>query len=198
MKINKEGLELIKKYEGCRLTAYKDAVGIPTIGYGHISGVSMGMHITQAEADKMLENDIHRFEMYVDELKLNLNINQYSALVSFAFNVGYKNLHQLCDGRTIKQIADHIQLYNKAGGKVLQGLVNRRKAEYNLFMKPVSSLNQSETTGTVSKVNEEELNNALKVIAKAVINDYFGSGEKRKENIYKSVQNEVNKILKGR
>lgn len=148
MKINREGLELIKSFEGCRFEAYDDlqpklkitdasqVKGTLTIGYGHISGVYVGQTITQAEADNLLKSDLTRFEKSVsDTVKIPLNENQFSALVSFAYNCGVGNLKKLVANRNASQIADAILLYNKSKGQVLKGLVRRREAERNLFLK---------------------------------------------------------------
>ena len=133
MKTSDAGIKLIKSFEGCRLTAYADSVGVLTIGYGHTSGVKAGMKITQAQADEFLRKDVEKFEKAVNALDRAFNQCQFDALVSFAFNCGAKNLKTLCANRTAEQIADAFLLYNKAGGKVLAGLTRRRKAEKALF-----------------------------------------------------------------
>ena len=143
-KIGESGLRLIKQFEGCRLTAYKCAAGVWTIGYGHTSGVHKGMKITQAQADAYLVADCQKFTNYVDDpayvpITASLNDNQRDALISFAFNCGQGNLKKLCKGRTIEQIAAAIPKYNKAEGKVLAGLTRRRAAEVELFNSPVLS-----------------------------------------------------------
>lgn len=139
MRIDEKGLNLIKKFEGCKLSAYKDSVGVLTIGYGHTGkDVETKMTITQDEADELLKKDIHRFEIHVSEYrkKYKWTQNEFNALVSFAFNIG--SIDQLTrNGKRNKgQIADAILLYTKAGGKTLSGLVKRRKAEYELFCTP--------------------------------------------------------------
>lgn len=137
MKTSQTGIDLIKSFEGCRLTAYKDAVGVWTIGYGHTNGVKEGQKITQAQAEDFLKADLAKFEKAVDALNMGFNQNQFDALVSFAFNCGAGNLNKLCKGRTKAEIASKMLLYNKAGGKVLAGLTRRRKAENELYNKPV-------------------------------------------------------------
>lgn len=139
MEINNAGLQLIKNFEGCILHSYKDCVGVLTIGYGHTQGVKEGQVITQAQAEGMLRNDLKVYEREVTQAtsNLNLNINQFSALVSFHYNTGCINT--LVANRNKEQIANAILLYNKAGGKVLEGLVKRRKAEQQLFLTPVTS-----------------------------------------------------------
>ena len=126
MKVSDDGIALIKKYEGCRLTAYK---ALPsetyyTIGYGHYGAdVKPDMVITQAYAEALLRLDLDRFCGYVD------------ALVSFAYNCGAGNLKKLVSNRSNAEIANAILLYRKAGGKVLSGLVKRRQDERALFLK---------------------------------------------------------------
>ena len=139
MKINKRGLDLIKKYEGCRLTAYKCPAGVLTIGYGHTDGVKAGDTITQAQADLYLQTDVTNYENLVNEYNRNYNYkfnrNQFSALVSFAFNCGAGNLAMLLqNGKRDKQtIAQKMLLYCNANGKPLKGLQDRRKAEQDLY-----------------------------------------------------------------
>lgn len=143
LSISNNGLALIKKFEGCRLTAYQDSIGIPTIGFGHTDGVKMGQTITQTQADAFLKADCACAEKSVNSYsKYNWNQNQFDALVSFTFNCGSGNLKTLLNNgqRTIEEISAKITAYNKAGGKVLQGLVNRRAVEKELFDKPISSI----------------------------------------------------------
>ena len=98
--ISAVGIALIKRFEGCRLTAYKCSAGVWTIGYGHTSGVHSGQAITQAQADALLWQDLEKFEWYVNStayvpITAQLNENQFAALVSFAFNCGQGNLKRL-------------------------------------------------------------------------------------------------------
>lgn len=153
MKISEAGLNLIKQFEGCYLTAYKDPVGIPTIGYGHTKGVKLGQKITQAQADTYLRQDVASAEKAVSKYKYNYNINQFSALVSFTYNCGAGNLKQITNNgsRTLEQISARLPNYNKAGGKVLTGLIRRRAAEKKLFDKPIK-----ETPNNIT--SEEEYN----------------------------------------
>lgn len=139
MKTSSRGIELIKSFEGCHLTAYKCPAGVWTIGYGHTAGVKEGQVITQNVADTYLKSDLEKYEKYVNatakELGLNFNQNQFDALVSFTYNCGAVNLNTLVRGRTLEQIADALLLYKKSGGKVLAGLERRRQAERELFLK---------------------------------------------------------------
>lgn len=141
MKLGEKGLALIKRFEGLRLKAYK---AVPTevyytIGYGHYgSDVTEGMVITEATANKYLLMDADKAVKAVNSLELELNQNQFDALVSFTFNCGKGNLKKLVKGRSISEIGDAILLYNKSGGKVLKGLVTRREAERELFFTPLN------------------------------------------------------------
>ncbi len=138
MKTSQKGIDLIKSFESCRLTAYK-AVKTEkyyTIGWGHYgSEVKKGMRITQAEADELLVKDLAKFEAKVNKYqsKYRFNSSQYSALVSFAYNVGSIDGLTNYGKRSIAQISNKILSYNKSGGKVLKGLVRRRQAEKELF-----------------------------------------------------------------
>lgn len=144
-KIGQAGLQLIMSFEGCRLTAYK---AMPTeqyytIGYGHYgSDVKKGMQISSAQAEAYLIADCEKFAAYVDKkeyVPIELNDNQRDALISFTYNCGPGNLKKLCAGRTHTQIADKLLLYNKAGGKVVEGLQRRRSAERELFLLEVKN-----------------------------------------------------------
>lgn len=155
MKISTTGLNLIKSFEGCRLTAYKCPAGVWTIGYGHTGNVKSGQKITQAKAESYLKSDLARFEKHVMsyDKKYNWTQNEFDALVSFAYNVG--NITRLTNGgkRTKKQISERITFYNKANGKVLAGLTRRRQAEKALFDKSVAtkSTNTSKKSTTLKK-----------------------------------------------
>lgn len=155
--IGTAGLLLIKKYEGCRLTAYK---AVPTetywtIGWGHYGpDVAQGQTITQAQADALLVQDCQRFANAVDNaayvpLTDCLNANQRDALISFTFNCGAGCLKTLCKGRSAAQIAAAMGQYNKAGGKVLAGLTRRRAAERTLFETPAAQTPKHEGDDTV-------------------------------------------------
>ena len=135
-KINKSGFNLIKKYEGCRLTSYICPAGILTIGYGHTGkDVKPNQTITKKKAISLLKKDLARFERHVQSYNYiyEWTDNEFSALVSFAYNIG--NIDQLTayGTRTRSQIRSAMVKYVKANGKTLQGLVKRRKAELKLF-----------------------------------------------------------------
>ena len=187
-RIGQAGLALVKQYEGCRLVAYRCAAGVWTIGYGHTAGVHSGMTITQAQADAYLQQDIAKFEGYVNNpayvpITANLNQNQFDALVSFAFNLGAGNLRKLCKGRTAAQIAQAMTQYCKANGKVLAGLRRRRAAEQALFNKPVSAATPAQNQNTedynMKTIKKGSKGNAVKVwqiIIGVAADGNFGSG----------------------
>ena len=159
--IGQAGLALIKKFEGCRLTAYQDAVGVWTIGYGHTSGVKCGQAITQAQAEQYLISDCQKFANYVDSvayvpITASLNDNQRDALISFSFNLGQGNLRKLCAGRSASQIATAMPQYCNAGGKKLAGLVTRRAAEVKLFNTVVAEQSKVEQNQPSVEVPEEK------------------------------------------
>ena len=139
MRTSQNGINLIKKFEGCRLTAYKCAAGVPTIGYGHTAGVKMGQAITQAQAEGFLKDDLIKYEKNVEKYdsKYHWNQNEFDALVSFAFNIGSIDQLTANGTRDRKAIAGKMPQYNKAAGKALDGLTERRAAERGLFIKPV-------------------------------------------------------------
>lgn len=190
-KIGQAGLNLIKQFEGCRLTAYQCSAGVWTIGYGHTAGVHKGMKITQAQADEYLKQDVAKFEKYVNNPSYvpftdKLNQNQFDALVSFAFNLGQGNVKKLCTGRVMNQIPSAMQQYCKAAGKTLPGLQRRRKAEAALYNKKVDSCTGATTT-TVKESEDYSMNtikkgskgNAVKVwqiIIGTTADGNFGSG----------------------
>lgn len=141
MKISLKGLNLIKEFEGLEIKAYKDSVGVVTIGYGSTGRhVSLGMTITKEQAEQLLKKDLERFEKGVYELvKVPLNQNQFDAIVSFSFNLGLGNLKSSTLLRKLNSLdyvgaANEFPRWNKAGGVVLKGLTRRREAEKALFL----------------------------------------------------------------
>lgn len=131
------GLVLIKNFEGLRLTAYKCPAGVPTIGYGHTKNVKMGDVITLEQANLYLLQDLKGSIFCVNEYDkiYNFTQNEFDALVSFTFNCGKGNLTKLTGKGTRSKalIGQKILAYNKAGGRVLNGLVRRRQAEHDLY-----------------------------------------------------------------
>ena len=154
MNVDDKGIQLIKSFEGCKLEAYQDAVGIWTIGYGHtgpfeltlhgvneyFSGVVSGIRITQEEAESILKQDLDKFEKGIIPLiHVPLTQNQFNALVSFSFNVGinaFKNstMRSVLNKKNYDEAANQFKRWNKAGKKQLKGLTRRRRSEAYLFV----------------------------------------------------------------
>jgi len=137
--INRLGLELVKQFEGCKLKAYVCPAGVLTIGYGSTGKhVKPGMVITQDQADELLRSDLRRFEDGVSDLCKVATDNQFSALVSFAFNVGLgslttSTLRRMHNEGYYDQAAGQFARWNKGGGRVLAGLTKRRASEAALY-----------------------------------------------------------------
>lgn len=145
MNISKKGIELIKRFEGLRLKAYQDSVGVWTIGYGWtqpVDGkkVGPGMQIDQATADRLLKCGVVQYEQGVNQLvKVKITQGQFDALVSFAYNLGWRSLStstllQKLNAGDKQGAADQFGRWVNAGGKRLDGLVARRAAEREMFL----------------------------------------------------------------
>lgn len=184
MEINTNGLEIIKSLEGCKLTAYKlKGETNYTIGYGHSSkDIKKGQTITQAEADAFLKSDLAKFEKYVEKnTKFNLNENQFSALVSYTYNRGYKGFKQLMDNTTdISKLADNIVVYWGSNKNYKDALINRRKKERTLFNTPIITNVSRETLLYIPKptlkrgslgFNVESLQECLNVFGYGLVTD---------------------------
>lgn len=145
MKVSIIGINLIKKYEGLRLTAYRCPSGILTIGYGHTKTVKPGMTINETMADLLLEQDIKEYEKGINELiKVALNQNQFDALVSLCFNIGVgafgrSTLLKLLNNKDYNGAAEQFMRWvngrTAQGLMPLPGLVKRRTEEKNLFLR---------------------------------------------------------------
>jgi len=146
MRISDNCIKLIKHHEGVRNTPYQDPIGLWTVGVGHLMGngktrpKDWSRKRSDAEVDELLRKDIARFENGVDSLiTVDLNQNQFDALVCFAFNVGNGNLQASTLRRKLNRgdfegAADEFPKWRKAAGRVLPGLVKRRKDERTLFL----------------------------------------------------------------
>lgn len=142
MQINERGLELIKRFEGCKLRAYQDVVGVWTIGWGCTGDdIEEGLEISQEEADEMLEEDLIHFEDAITDLLEGtpVNENQFAALVCFAYNCGLENLKsstllKKVNAKNWKGAAAEFLKWDHAGGLVFAGLTRRRQAESALFL----------------------------------------------------------------
>lgn len=194
MVTSQNGINLIKKWEGFYNVAYLDPVGVWTIGYGTTNSdfnitnvrIKQGLYISESLAEKWLKASLsQKYEPLVNKYNkiYNFNQNEFDALVSFCYNIG--SIDQLTKNgtRSKEEIKAHFLAYCNAGGKQLQGLLNRRKDELALFSK-----------GAIAPSSE------IDKIARDVINGKYGNGEARKKalgELYSVVQKRVNEILKG-
>ena len=132
MDISQEGLSLIKKFEGCELEAYRCAANVLTIGYGSTKGVKEGDTITQEEADNLLLHEMNEYEGYINDMvEVDLEQNQFDAMVSWVFNLGPANLKastllKVLNSKDYDGVPMQIKRWNKAAGQVKQGLIRRR------------------------------------------------------------------------
>lgn len=138
-RINAEGVALIKQWEGLRLETYRCSAGVLSIGYGHTTSVIPGLHITEAEAERLLLRDLSVFEKAVSNaVTVELTDNQYAALVSWAFNVGARAMENSTLVRKLNagdyaSVPIELARWNKVKGQVVVGLSNRRAAEAGLW-----------------------------------------------------------------
>lgn len=192
---SQKGIDLIKKWEGFFNVAYLDPVGVWTIGYGTTNAdfnitnvrIKQGLYISQSLAEKWLKLSLsQKYEPLVNKYNkiYKFTQNEFDALVSFCYNIG--SIDQLTKNgtRTKEEIRNHFLAYSNAGGKQLQGLLNRRKDELKLF----NSNSASAPSPDIEK------------LARDVIAGKYGNGEARKKalgSLYSVVQAKVNEILKG-
>ena len=146
MRLSKQGLALLKRFEGCSPVPYRDSARLWTIGYGHLIGDGKIIpddnkyRLTPTQMELLLRYDVIPRERAVERLcPVPLTQNEFDALVSFTFNLGAgalqrSTLRQKLNRGDKAGAAKVLLLYNRAGGKVVRGLVNRRIAEYKLFM----------------------------------------------------------------
>lgn len=198
MTINDKGIKLIKSFEGLRLKAYK---ALPsekyfTIGYGHYGAdVKEGQTITEAEAEALLRSDLKKYEAKVNKYSAyNWNNNEFSALVSFAYNIGNIDGLTKKGERSREEIKKVWKSYCKSGGKEIPGLVRRREAELKLF-------NEGETMAAENKTNQTDTKQVkldkLIELTKATMRGEYGSGVNRKNRLgsaYNAVQSIINYI----
>lgn len=204
----------IKEFEGCRLKAYKCPAGVLTIGYGitnedkMITGIQItpDLEITQETADKWLKKSLIQIYAPIVEKYDNIyhwNQNQFDALLSFTYNIG--TINQLTNNgkRSIQEISNAIELYNKCNGKPLSGLIRRRKFEKQLFDTPCDNLNalinNNNNNNNNGLINDKNNNNLKSndTIAEEVIKGLWGNNEDRKKNLENSGYNyqEIQKIV---
>ncbi len=190
MKISQQGYDLIREFEGLRTRAYRDAVGVWTIGYGHTSAagaphVDPGMTISIGEANEILERDVQKFADGVDELvRVQISDDQFSALVSFAYNVGLGNFARssvlrAVNAKDFAAVPRRLALWNKAGDRTLPGLIRRRAAEAALFMSENDSIKPQlpQTTTGKSPAQSRTIVAAILVALAAIGNALLSAAE---------------------
>lgn len=164
MNINQAAVDLVKEFEGFRANAYRDAVGVWTIGYGTtaMAGVgikpAMGMTISKSDAEAYLHAALNKFAAQISpSITAPVNENEFGAFVSLAYNIGpgaFKKstaLREFNAGNKQKA-ADAILLWDKAGGKVLRGLKRRREAERKLFLTPANGVAAKPSKAPVASI----------------------------------------------
>lgn len=200
-KISMKCLALIKEFEGCHLTAYRDEVGVWTIGYGitnadkSITGttVKRGLKISQETAEKWLEKSLNKkylLKVMKYDTRYAWNQNELDALVSFAYNVGSIDQLTANGSRSKATIADKMLEYNKAGGKVYRGLTRRREAERKLFLKPM----EGKEVDDIKKKGCFSKNKNADNISEYLHNRGYGAGEHNLRLI--AAENAVNKEVR--
>lgn len=142
MRTSPRGIKLITDFEGFRGEAYRDIVGVLTIGYGFTQGVKLGDKMTREEADRRLRHDLIAYESAVEEAVGACNQNQFDALVCFAWNIGTGGMRKSTVIKAHRRgdfdaAARAFSMWNKAGGKVVSGLTRRRSAEAALYLEPI-------------------------------------------------------------
>lgn len=139
MTYSQNGMHLTESFESCRLMAYLDSVGVPTIGWGHTNSVHMGMTCSQEQADQWLQEDIQSSVNAVNSMvKVQLTQQEFDALVDFTFNLGAGNLQhstllRLLNAGDYSSAAAEFDKWDRAGGKVMAGLLRRRESEEDMF-----------------------------------------------------------------
>jgi lysozyme len=183
MAVNKATLDLIKRWEGCRLKAYKDGGGVWTIGYGTTAAAGLGivpkegMTITQAQADDLLARGVEKFAAKIRPmLRHEPTDNQFGAFVSLAYNIGPgafagSTVLRRYNAGDLEGVPDAFRMWNKDNGKVIQGLKNRREDEIRLFLTPASAVLPESSVG--SKVSTDSTT-SLWTWVLAVIKAIFG------------------------
>ena len=181
--LNKAGLNIIKQFEGLYLKPYLCPAKVPTIGYGTIkypNGKAVTLAdraITEKEAEAYLVHEVREKANGVSKLvKVEINENEFSALVSFAYNIGLgalssSTLLKLLNAKAADRVAvaDQFLRWNKAGGKELNGLTRRRQAERALFLQPLVESTSNEDESLPSGPTEDEINDKLKAIEEDIM-----------------------------
>ena len=184
-KVSQIGINLIKEFEGCHLTAYRDEVGVWTIGYGitnadkSITGttIKQGLKISQSTAEKWLEESLNRKYLPLVmkyDTRYGWNQNEIDALTSFAYNIGSIDQLTANGSRSRETIAKKMLEYNKAGGTVYRGLTRRREAERKLFLTPM----EGKEVKDIKKKGCFSNNKSAKNLNEFLHNRGYGAGEK--------------------
>ena len=184
--VSQTGIDLVKHFEGCRLEAYQDEVGVWTIGWGitnadkSITGTTIkrGLKISQATAEKWLEESLNRKylpKVMKYDTRYNWNQNEIDALTSFAYNIGSIDQLTANGSRSRATIAKKMLEYNKAGGSVYRGLVRRREAEQKLFLTPEKK--EDKKVKDIKKEGCFSNNKNAKNLKEFLHNREFGAGE---------------------
>lgn len=204
MQTSKKGIDLIKKYEGLYLHAYKCPAGVLTIGYGTTNAdkeitcftINSNTTITKEKAEELLKKSItKKYEPLVNKYNdiYKFNQNEYDALISFCYNIG--NITQLTQKgkRTKKEIAAAMVKYNHAGGRVLKGLTRRREEEQKLFLTPVKQESKQKTK------KETLIKKNIYVVTSTGLNVRAGTGKKYKvlDVLKKGDRVEIDKVVKN-
>ena len=170
MKIGKQGLTLIKEFEGLRLKAYLCPAKVWTIGYGHTDTAKKDMVITERQAERLLKGDLGWVEATIaNSVVVPLTQQQYDALCSFIYNVGSgafrrSTLLELLNAGHYVAAEDQFKRWNKASGKTLSGLTRRREAERALFASEPNATSPAPTQGLLAALLE-----ALRAILSATL-----------------------------
>lgn len=181
MQVTEEGLALIRRFEGFRARAYRCPAGVWTIGFGHTAqagppAVTPGMVLGEAEAERILRDDVQRFADEVAPLLAReVSAAQFSALVSFAYNVGVAGFRsssvlKAVNAGRLDEVPARLRLWVKGGGRVLPGLERRRAAEAEIFMSDVRAEAGRGLTGAPKSVEaDHRLGKAGAVVGGAAV-----------------------------
>ncbi len=170
-----KAIELIKIWEGCRLKAYRCSANVLTIGYGDTHNVKEGMVITQEEAEKRLAKHLKELNAQLSTLlNVPLKENQRAAILSLIFNIGIgafrtSTLRKKINAKDEAGIKEEFLKWNKAGGKVVQGLVNRRADELHIFLGENASSSDLDTDLLPTGPTEDEINDILEDVEQSVL-----------------------------
>lgn len=185
MKISKQALEKLKSFEGCKLFPYKavSSEKYYTVGFGHYGpDVVPGKAITQEEADRLLVEDLQKFEDHVNKhfKSVGLNQHQFDALVDFSFNCGFRTsstlYKKILANKNDKSIKDAFMMWNKSGGKELAGLTKRRKWEGDWYFAetPTEEI-EDLSSNSDSEESSNNSSNASDVVSNTINNSNGGS-----------------------